>query len=134
MSPRRAGRVVTCTRAECLARRNQARAFLDVAQDVLTEDRREAHVAAALAVLAGIAATDAICGLSLGKWSRGQDHSQAVDLLGEVALRDTTLPTKLRRLLAAKDAAHYSSTLITVEKAKSMVRQATALLAEADAL
>lgn len=99
---------------------------------MLTEDRTEAHVAAALAVLVGVAAADAICGLSLGKWSRGQDHNQAVDLLGEVALRDTTLPTKLRRLLADKDAAHYSSTLTTVEKAKTMVRQADALLAEAN--
>jgi hypothetical protein len=132
MTPRHSGRVVTCTPAECRARRDQARAFLEVAELVLTEDRREAHVAAALAVLAGIAAADAICGLSLGKWSRGQDHNQAVDLLGEVALRDTTLATKLRRLLADKDAAHYSPTLITVEKAKAMVRQASALLAEAD--
>jgi len=57
-----------------------------------------------------------------------------VKLLGEVALRDTTLPAKLQRLLADKDAAHYSSTLITVEKAKTMVPQAAALLTEADAL
>lgn len=133
MSPRHSGRIVSCTAAECRSRRDQARAFLEVAELVLTEDRREAHVAAALAVLAGIAATDAICGLSLGKWSRGQDHSQAADLLGEVALRDNTLPTKLRRLLADKDAAHYSPNLITIDKAKSMVRQAAALLAEADA-
>lgn len=134
MTARHSGRVVTCAPAECRARRDEARAFLGVAELVLTEDRREAHVAAALAVLAGIAATDAICGLSLGKWSRGQDHGQAVNMLGEVALRDTTLPTKLRRLLADKDAAHYSSTLITVERATTMVRHATALLAEADAL
>ena len=67
MSPRHSGRVVTCTRAECRTRRDQARAFLEVAELVLTEDRREAHVAAALAVLAGIAAADAVCGLSLGK-------------------------------------------------------------------
>lgn len=132
MTPRGSGRVVACTPVECRARRDQARAFLEVAELVLTEDRREAHVAAALAVLAGIAAADAICGLSLGNWSRGQDHSQAVDLLGDVALRDATLPTKLRRLLADKDAAPYSSTLITVEKAKTMVRQAAALLAEAN--
>jgi hypothetical protein len=132
MTSRRSGRVVTCTPTECRGRRDQARAFLEVAELVLSEDRREAHVAAALAVLGGIAAADAVCGLSLGKWSRGQDHNQAVDLLDEVALRDTTLPTKLRRLLADKDAAHYSSTLITVEKAKTMVRLAAALLAEAD--
>lgn len=134
MTPRHSGRVVVCTPAECRARRDQARAFLDVAELVLTEDRREAHLAGALAVLAGIAATDAISGLSLGKWSRGQDHALAVTLLGDVALRDTTLPIKLRRMLADKDAAHYSSTLVTVEKAKTMVRHAAALLAEADAL
>ena len=86
------------------------------------------------AVLAGIAAADAIGGFSFGKWSRGQDHAHAVKLLSEVALRDTTLPTKLRRLLADKDAAHYSSAPISVEKAKTMVRHATALLNEADLL
>lgn len=134
MTPRHSGRVVTCTLAECRARREQARAFLAVATLVLTEDRREAHVAAALAVLAGIAAADAICGFSLRKWSRGQDHRQAVELLSEVALQDNTLPTKLRRLLAEKDTVHYSSALITVEKAKTMVRQADALLTEADTL
>ncbi|HIZ36347.1 MAG TPA: hypothetical protein H9815_11260 [Candidatus Ruania gallistercoris] len=133
MSSRRSGRVIACTTAECRSRRDQARAFLEVAELVLSEDRREAHVAAALAVLAGIAATDAICGFSLGKWSRGQDHNQAAHLLGEVALRDTTLPAKLRRLLADKDAAHYSPNLITIDAAKAMVRQAAALLTEADA-
>ena len=58
---------------------------------------------------------------------------RAVVLLGDVALREPTLPGKLRRLLADKDAAHYSPALITVEKSKTMVRQAAALLAEADA-
>ncbi len=134
MTPRHSGRVVTCSPAESRARRDQARAFLDVAELVLTEDRREAHVAAALAVLAGVAAADAICGLTLGKWGRGQDHAQAAGLLAEVALHDVTLPAKLKRLLADKDAAHYSSSLITVEKATAMVRQATALLAEAERL
>lgn len=133
MSPRRSGRVVTCTPAECRTRRDQARRFLEVAELVLTEDRREAHVAAALAVLAGIAAADAICGLSLGKWSRGPDHRQAAELLDEVAVRDSSLPTKFRRLLADKDAAHYSPSLITIDKATTMVRRAAALLAEADA-
>ncbi len=132
MSPRHSRRTVVCTPAQARARRDQARAFLKVAELVLTEDHREAHVAAALAVLAGIAATDAICGLNLSRWSRGQDHRQAVDLLSEVALRDSSLPTKLRSLLADKDAAHYSPNLITVDKAKTMVRLASALLTEAD--
>jgi len=46
VSPRHSGRIVTCTPAECRSRRDQARAFLEVAELVLTEDRREAHVAA----------------------------------------------------------------------------------------
>ncbi|BAK33409.1 hypothetical protein MLP_03950 [Microlunatus phosphovorus NM-1] len=132
MSPRHSGRIVDCTPSESRTRRDHARAFLEVAELVLTEERREAHVAAALAVLAGIAAADAICGLNLGKWSRGQDHRQAVDLLNEVALHDHSLPTKLGRLVADKDAVHYSPNLITVDRAKTMVRLATALLAEAD--
>jgi hypothetical protein len=34
------------------------------------------HVAAPLAVLAAMAATVAICGLRLGRYSRGQDHDK----------------------------------------------------------
>lgn len=45
-----------CTAAEARERRAQARTFLDVAEMVMSEEPREAHVAAALAVLAGIAA------------------------------------------------------------------------------
>jgi hypothetical protein len=90
---------------------------------VLTEDREEAHVAAALAVLAGIAAADSICGLALGQWSRGQDHGQAMQFLREVSLEDKSLPTTLARLLRDKDAAHYSPNLITVPKARAMVRE-----------
>lgn len=134
MTPRRSGRVVTCSPDEGRVRRDQARAFLGVAELVLGEGRREAHVAAGLAVLAGIAAADAICGLRLGQWHRGQDHARAVDLLSQVALEDSTLPAKLRRLLAEKDAAHYSPSLVTAEKARSMVRSAVALVAEADRL
>jgi hypothetical protein len=61
-----------------------------------------------LAVLAAIAATDAICGLQLGRYSRGQDHDNAVALLETVDLPDHTLPTKLRRVLGSKDNVHYS--------------------------
>ncbi len=55
-----------------------------------------------------------------------------MNVLTDVALRDPSLPGKLRRLLAEKDAAHYSPTLVTVDKAKTMVRYAAALLAEAE--
>lgn len=134
MTPRSAGRVTRCSPAEARSRRAQARAFLDAAELVLTEDQREAHVAAALAVLAGIAAADAICGIRLEKWSRGQDHEQAVRLFRDVALNDAALPNKLARLLADKDATHYSPNLITIAKARTLVRYAGSLLEEAESL
>jgi hypothetical protein len=135
LSPRTA-RVTDCTPAEARGRRDQAHAYLDVAETVLAESASQynAQVAAALAVLAAIAASDAICGLKLHQYSRGQDHAQAVKLLEAVDLEDTSLPGKLRRVLASKDAVHYSPHLVSDTDARKLVRQARALLAAADRL
>jgi hypothetical protein len=134
MTPRYRSRVSPCTREQARERRDQARAFLEVAEMLLTGDEREVHVATALAVLSGIAAADAICGLQLSKWSRGSDHGQAVELLATVSLRDSALPSKLRDLLGSKDEVHYSPRLVTLGRAKTMLREARALLAEAEVL
>jgi len=130
------GKITECTPAEARDRRDQARAFIDVAEMGLTESasRHEAHVAAALAVLAAIAAADAICGLTLRRYSRGQDHAQAAKLLEKVSLDDTTLPAKLRRVLASKDAVHYSPQLVTARDARNLLRQAQALVVAAERL
>ena len=98
MSPRGSSRVTSCAPAEARGRREQAKAFIDVAEMVLSETATQphSHVAAALAVLAAIAATDAICGLQLGRYSRGQDHDNAAALLDTVDLPDHTLATRLR--------------------------------------
>jgi hypothetical protein len=119
---RRTARVIDCTPAEARGRRDQARAYLDVADTVLVESasRYEAQVAAALAVLAAIAAADAICGLKLHQYSRGQDHAQAVKLLEAVDLEDTSLPGKLCRILASKDSVHYSPHLVSATEATSL--------------
>lgn len=56
--------------------------YLDIAQLPAGEqDDASRNVAAGNAVLAGIAAADAICCVHLGKRSRGQDHREAVSLL-----------------------------------------------------
>jgi hypothetical protein len=130
------GKIADCTPAEARERRDQARAFIDVAEMVLTESasRHEAHVAAALAVLAAIAAADAICGLTLHRYSRGQDHAQAAKLLEKVSLDDTTLPAKLSRILSSKDSVHYSPQLVTNKDARNLVRQARALVVAAERL
>lgn len=61
-------------------------------------------VAAALAVLAGIAASDAACCAALGRRARGDDHRQAAALLGEIADGDRAAKTLLD-LLNLKDTA-----------------------------
>lgn len=136
MSPRAKGRVTDCTSEQARARRAQARAFLDVAELVLEEPstQSETHVAAALAVLAAIAAADAICGLRLGRYSRGQDHDQAADLLATVDAGDPSLAAKLRRVLAAKDTVHYSPRLIARNDAQGLIRAAAALVEAAERL
>lgn len=134
MTSRRVRRVLACTPQQARTRLRQARAYLDVAELVLDESDWDAHVAASLAVLSGIASADAICGLRLAQWSRGSDHQQAVALLSEVVLTDASLPNRLTRLLADKDNAHYSPNLITRAKAVSMVKQARSLLTEAERL
>lgn len=68
-------------------------------------------MAAALAVLGAIAAADAICGLRLGWWSRGQDHGQAAALLETVDLKDSTLAKKFRQVLSVSLPERHSSHL-----------------------
>ncbi len=135
MSPRGSSRVISCTPAEARGRREQAKAFIDVAEMVLGEPATQtySHLAAALAVLAAIAASDAICGLQLGRYSRSQDHDKAA-LLNTVDLPDHTLPTKLRRVLASKDNVHYSPRLISKTDARALVRQARVLVDAAERL
>jgi hypothetical protein len=136
MSPRGSSRVSSCTPAEARARREQAKAFIDVAEMALSEPATQthSHVAAALAVLAAIAASDAICGLQLGRYSRAQDHDSPAALLETVDLPDHTLPTKPRRVLASKDNVHYSPRLISKADAQALVRQARVLVDAAERL
>ena len=62
MSPRRVGRTRPCGSADARARLRQARLYLEVATLVASDEPGEhATVATANAVLAGIAAADAMC-------------------------------------------------------------------------
>lgn len=119
-----------CSKAEARTRLQQAEAFLYVASITLDEhnDLATPGVAAALAVLAGIAASDAVCCARLGERSRGQDHRQAVQLLERVSPTGVKMAKALRELLAVKDDSHYGSTLVSVSKAKHMVRRARELI------
>jgi hypothetical protein len=78
-----------CSSADAAMRLRHAEAFLATAKLVASEEGKPAdydynHVAAGVAVLAAIAASDALCCQLLGERSRGQDHRQAIAVLEEV--------------------------------------------------
>jgi hypothetical protein len=110
-----------------------AQAYLEVAGIVLQERGRDEYlnVAAGLAILAGIAASDAICGLRLGRIHRGDDHRGAQDLLQGAAPDGPKLATNLGRLLSLKDAAHYGVLVVASRKASESLRWAAHLVERA---
>jgi hypothetical protein len=121
----------TCGPAEARARAAVARRYLEVAELTADEDDAPAwrNVAVGNAVLAGIAASDALCCARLGRRSRDADHRAAVDLLTEV---DQRLGRDLDRLLQVKDIAHYGTTLISDAKVRSCLRAARHLVEAAE--
>jgi len=137
MSPPRAGgRTQQCSEAQARLRLEHARKFLDVAELVAGDanDVDYASASAALAVLAGIAASDAACCKALGRRSRAQDHRQAQDLLGQVAPGGANAAGALRRLLDLKDEAHYGFFHVGGQHLRAALRQAQTLVDFADAV
>jgi hypothetical protein len=119
-----------CDTEHARARLEQAHAFLEVADLVGTQKDELAtpSVAAALAVLAGIAAADAACCATLGRRARGQDHRRAVQLLAQVAPSGAAMARDLGRLLSVKDDAHYGLLHVSGQRAAAALRQARRML------
>jgi hypothetical protein len=124
------GRTVSAGRDDARNRLRTAQAYLEVADLVLGErDRAEMPaVAAGLAVLAGIAASDAICAIRLQSVHRGQDHRGAADLLEGATPDGKKLAITLLRLLDVKDAAHYGVVVVTHQKAREATKRADLLV------
>jgi hypothetical protein len=127
--PTKEPRMADCTPAQGRSRLAQAQAFVAAADLVLSDqtDTATPGVAAALAVLAGIAASDAACCFKLRKRPRGQDHVEAVKLLGTVVPHGEAMAKDLGRLLAAKDESHYGVTLVDRTKARRLLGYARRL-------
>src|ERR1700690_1142442 len=102
-------RVSPCGAAEGRTRLRTPQADPEGAGSGLGERDRDEYlnVAAGLAVLAGIAASDAICCVRLGQRHRGDDHRGAAELLRSATPDGAELASTLLRLLDLKDAAHY---------------------------
>jgi hypothetical protein len=126
MSPRSSARTQTCSAADAASRLRNARKFVEVAELVAGEGENIEYSsqAAALAVLAGIAASDAACCKRLGRRSRGQDHRAAIAMLEKVEPGGRQAAKSLNRLLNLKDEAHHGLFDIGGQDLKTALRQA----------
>ena len=106
---------------------------METADLVIDESARTefANVTTGLAVLAGIAAADAICCVRLGKRHRGEDHRGATALLRGATPDGAKLATTLTRLLDVKDTAHYGVRLIDRRTAANAMRWASLIVSRA---
>jgi hypothetical protein len=123
---------VPATAGDARTRLTAAAAYLDVAELVLDDDSAGMPgVAAGLAVLAGVAASDAICARNLKQIHRGDDHREAADLLETATPDGRALARTFRKLIDLKDESHYGLTLVSRTRARNAVRWATTLVDEA---
>lgn len=123
-------RVQPCSKADARARLRHAMRFLEVAELVAEEgdDLDYSSASATLAVLAGIAASDAACCAALGRRARGQDHREAATLVGKITPGGKKVATSLRRLLGLKDEAQYGFFDVGGQDLKAALRQARDLM------
>jgi hypothetical protein len=130
---RAVGGTSPCGPTDARSRLEQAKSYISVAELVLGDQSAAMpNVAAALAVLAGIAASDAACCARLKLRSRGQNHSDAVPILESVDPGGKQMAADLKRLLDVKDDAHYGLTFISAGEAKKMVVRAARLVGNAE--
>lgn len=124
----------SCGPEEAKRRSKIARTYLDMAELAEDQGLEEArNVAAGNAVLAAIAACDALCCLRLGKLSRGQSHAEAVALLRTVHPDGRELSADLAKVLGVKDTSHYGTAFVAAAKLKTTMRSATTLVEAAEA-
>lgn len=109
-------------------RRRVAEKYLEVANLIDSEDGAAINVCVGVAVLAGIAAADAVCAAALGERYSGQDHEAAAEVLGRV---DAKLGKHLRDLVTLKTTSHYGFGLLSAAQRKTALRSASTLVSEA---
>ncbi|MFN2538881.1 MAG: hypothetical protein ABR549_12165 [Mycobacteriales bacterium] len=126
----RGGQGSDCNPAEAKTRLQDAREFLELASLKADDNSRAAQKAAAAnAVLAGIAAADAICCVRLGRRSSSSNHDDAVRLLAEV---DGALARHLAVLIEIKTPSQYGTSLLNKDKVIRAMRAASELVSAAE--
>lgn len=132
MSAAKLGRSGACGKAEARVRLSHAIKFLEVAELVESEaqdgiDPASISVAAALAILAGIASADSVCCVKLGMRSRGDDHHQAEEFLKRIKGGEKAA-AQLSELISLKDTAYYGVINISDTALKTAMRKAKFLV------
>ena len=131
MNARRIDRLQECGPGQARIRLRHAQLYLQVAQTVLAEETsEETTVATGNAVLAAIAAGDALCCARAGERYRGSDHRLAADLLEQVT-GDRRLAGLLRDVLDLNDIGHYGPVDVQLARATSAVRKAEEIVTTA---
>lgn len=116
-------------RAEARGRLRIGRKYLEVADLLAGETGESINVCVGVAVLAGIAAADTICAVSLGERYSGPDHLSAAVLLARV---DQSLSRRLKRLIQLKSESQYGAGLLSAHDRDVALREAAALIEEAE--
>jgi hypothetical protein len=121
------------SRSDITIRAKHAHGFMTAAEIVneFSEDVGDStisNVVTSLCVLAAIAASDAICGLSIGKRASGESHTDAVTVLSTATINGKEYAKDLRRLLAVKSNAEYSAEMVSMETATNSVKWARRLI------
>jgi hypothetical protein len=111
----------------------EAGVYLAMAELAGSGNSAESKVAGSNAILAGIAAADAICGLVLGERSAGDDHTQAINLLKRAIHPSTKAATSLKRLLTQNTPVQYGADAISSSDAADLIKWARDIVQEAEA-
>jgi len=113
-------------RGEAMNRRLIAQKYLEVAELAASEEGGAVNnVVVGVAVLAGIAAGDAICLTALGERYAGTDHSEAVSVLRRVARE---LADHLAKLVRLKPPSHYGNQFVSTTDRTAALRAARKLV------
>ena len=119
-----------CAASTRAGRMAKARQFLVAAETIATvvDDQEIADAFVTLCIHAGIAAADVISCARLGMLHSGENHNEAVALLGSV---DKGAAGQLKALLDMKTRSGYSPVLTSAADQKRAGRAAAALVAAA---
>lgn len=122
------------TKSQVRERARVAHSFLKAAQDLhtLADDDHSTNPVASNAILSGIAASDVICAVAIGKYSQGEAHAVAIQLLKSVAPNGPTYAKDLKRLVDAKATVQYSARLASGTLASDCLRWAERLVTAMD--